>query len=55
MTTPGIPKWRRQAALFAAGVSALIGLGVLLVVWFAGRETARPAERSPAPVQTPAR
>lgn len=47
MTKSGIPTWRKQAALFAAGASGLIGLGVLLVVILSARESARPPEKSP--------
>ena len=38
--------WKRQAAIFGAAVSALVGLGILIVVFFAAREHSPPPVRA---------
>jgi len=51
MSSPnGDGNWRRQAALFAAAASSAVGLGILVILIFAWRDThsTKPAPEPPA-------
>lgn len=51
MPRPDDTRWKRQAALFAAGVSTLIGIGTLITLIMLSRDKPRP---KPATKEPPA-
>jgi hypothetical protein len=42
--------WKRQVAVFGGAVSALVGIGILLVVFFTSRDA---AHKHPTPAPAP--